>query len=187
MFKYIDVYNSLGTIVGLSALVMISMDHIYKSSNFLFKMGCIQSFYLFEILNILFGISKAKIFPTVLQLSSRLFIIWPICYSYNYTHITVRLMLLCWFISDTTRYLFYLSRNRLIKFLRYNLFLLLYPVGTFCEIILVSRTESTSIGIFKYFLRAIMLFYIPGFIFLFFHMLKRRKWTSKPENKKKKN
>lgn len=187
MLKYIDFYNSLGSVVGITAIVMISLNHFQKSEHFLFKMGCIQSFYLIEILNIFFGASKAKIFPTLLQLSSRLFVIWPICFSYNYTHVTVHLMLISWFISDTMRYFFYLSRNKILKFLRYNLFIVLYPIGTFCEIILVSRTENVATGLFKYFLRVIMLFYIPGFIFLFFHMLKRRKWTSKPEKNRKKD
>ncbi|KRH92562.1 Protein tyrosine phosphatase-like protein PTPLA (contains Pro instead of catalytic Arg) [Pseudoloma neurophilia] len=181
MLKYIDCYNSLGSLVGLSALLLITLENFYKTDNFLLKIGCLQTFYILELFNIIIGMSKAKIFPTILQLSSRLFIIWPICHRFQYTQGIVHLMLYCWFFSDTIRYLFYLSRNRFFKFLRYNLFLFFYPIGTYCEIVLVSRTESISIGLFKYLLRTIMLFYIPGFVFLFFHMLKRRKWTSKTE------
>lgn len=184
MLKYIHLYNMIGSIICLSALALLFFKHYVDAKKFLFKIGCFQTFFLIDIINIIFGKTRAKLFPSILQLSSRLFIIWLICYKNSYNHFTVHLMLFAWFISDFARYIFYFSRYKIFKTLRYNLFIFLYPIGTFCEIVLTSRTEYISTGIYKYFLRAIILSYIPGFIYLFFHMLKRRKST-KAERKRR--
>lgn len=186
MISYINFYNSVGSVIGVSALFLLLWNNFHIQKDFLLKMACIQSFYVIEIFNIFISASKAKIFPTVLQLSSRLFIIWTICYSHDILERMVYLMLFCWFTTDTVRYIFYLTRSGIFQFLRYNLFIFTYPVGTFCEIVLVSKTENISSGFFKYILRGIMLFYIPGFIFLFIHMLKRRSYAYKSSKNKKK-
>lgn len=187
MFKYINLYNFVGTIVSLLALFYILTCYFAPSTNFLFNVAVLQSFYLLELVNILLRMSKSRIFPTSLQLASRLFVSWFICYFYNNNNNTAYVMLFCWFFADSIRYLFYFSRNRILKFLRYNVFIVLYPLGTFCEIVLMSKVEKKSPDLLKYILRAIMLCYLPGFCFLYVHMIKRRRWTAKKNiiNKKK--
>ncbi|ELA48276.1 hypothetical protein VCUG_00317 [Vavraia culicis subsp. floridensis] len=179
MLKYINLYNLAGTLVGAFALSSIALNYFSKNMHFIFRIALCQSFYILEVLNILTNASKSRLFPTCMQLSSRLFIIWCICYRYGFADAVVHIMLLCWFVSDTVRYLFYFSRNGTVKFLRYNLFIVLYPLGTLCEIVLVSRVERACTGVLKYFLRVVMLCYIPGFSFLYVHMIRRRRWTDK--------
>jgi hypothetical protein len=36
-----------------------------------------------------------------------------------------------WAIADSVRYSYYLTKNEIIAFLRYNLFLILYPTGVY--------------------------------------------------------
>lgn len=186
MFKYINVYNLSGTLVSVFAL-LITLFSWPSNNEFALNVAFCQTFYLLEIINIFLGVSKSRIFPTSLQLSSRLFITWFICYWYNFNDITVRVMLTCWFLADATRYSFYFSRRQLVKFLRYNLFIVLYPLGTFCELVLLCRAEKVSSVFLTYFLRCLMLCYVPGFVFLYFHMIRRRKWTRKNVVLKKKS
>ncbi|EPR79691.1 hypothetical protein SLOPH_1721 [Spraguea lophii 42_110] len=176
---YIGVYNSMAIIVISFATVFSVLYYLWGDKKYLLYTALCQSFFGIEIINICAGMSRAKLLPTLMQLFSRNFIIWAVAYCHNFRSKELLIMLLSWFISDIIRYLFYFFRIRIFKALRYNLFLVLYPLGTLIEIYLLSKIDMLHKGIISVFIRILILLYFPGFLFLYIHMLSRRKYTMK--------
>ena len=111
---------------------------------------------------------------TAIQIASRLFILWGVLYMYPEVKVNgmfVNMMFISWCLADITRYLFYFLNTFtrapfFLTFLRYNLFLLLYPTG-----ILV-----------KYFFPYLTIL-LKGEVTLLWHSLayaSRRPWISFP-------
>jgi len=89
-------------------------------------------------------------------------------------------MLLAWSITEVVRYsyfVFVLSGTgvpRLWTWLRYNTFLVLYPLGVASECWLVWRASWASGNWVRYVLWGVLGVYGPGIWVLFGHMLKQR-------------
>lgn len=184
MNKYITFYNFLGTTICFLALYFTFK--LFSDSNSQTNLvinyrnvGFCQTFFLLEIVNILIGKSNSGILVTFAQLASRLFISWVVCFAYNLPSKNMNvLMFSSWYLSDLIRYFYYLTRFSIFKHLRYTLFLVTYPMGTFIEmygIYLLSRVFSEKMNCVSIFLCLIMFIYIPGFVFLYTHMLKQRR------------
>ena len=96
-----------------------------------------------------------------------------------------------WSIADANRYLYYLYKNSEITgFLRYNSFLVLYPLGGVAETLIFTDYFARHPDLnqyYYYFLRFVNACIIVGVIVLYKYMLNaRRKWLkSKSEAKKK--
>ncbi|RXN15472.1 very-long-chain (3R)-3-hydroxyacyl- dehydratase 1 [Labeo rohita] len=109
---------------------------------------------------------------------------------------SVILFVVVWTITEITRYSFYTFNllNHLpyfIKWARYNLFIVMYPLGVIGELLTihaalpyVRRSGMYSLRLpnkynvsfdYYYFLIIVMLSYIPLFPQLFFHMLRQRR------------
>lgn len=179
MSIYIKSYNLLGIIVCIYALYLTGVNT--RTHDETFGILLCQAFFLFEIINIYLKKSNSKLFPTMLQLASRVFIL-GICLNIKYTpYFTV--MCLAWYVTDLIRYCYYLSRNNVFKWLRYNMFIALYPIGVGMELKIVSYLLDYAV--WRYFVIAIFMAYIPGFGFLYFHMLKQRRSISIKRVKKR--
>ncbi|KAG8573744.1 hypothetical protein GDO81_012528 [Engystomops pustulosus] len=109
---------------------------------------------------------------------------------------SVLLFLVVWTVTEITRYSYY-TFNLLnilpyfIKWARYNLFIVLYPLGVAGELLTiyaalpyVRKTGMYSLRLpnkynvsfdYYYFLIAVMCFYVPLFPQLYFHMLRQRR------------
>jgi very-long-chain (3R)-3-hydroxyacyl-CoA dehydratase len=88
-------------------------------------------------------------------------------------------VVIVWSIADVNRYLYYLYKsNPITGFLRYNSFLILYPLGavaeTFCFSDYINRHPDIS-DMTYYGLRFVNGCIILGVIILYSHMLKGRK------------
>ena len=104
-----------------------------------------QSLAALEILHSLLGLVRSPVLTTALQVSSRLFIVWGIAHIAPPAQTTVGFMLaaLSWATVEPPRYLYY-TLNLLypspaslpypLTYLRYSLFLLLYPTGITGEV-----------------------------------------------------
>lgn len=83
-----------------------------------------------------------------------------------------------WSIADINRYLYYLFKNNaLTAFLRYNSFLVLYPIGGFAEMVVINnyiKRHPELDDIYIYMIRAIQAMIITGVVVLYIHMLKAR-------------
>jgi hypothetical protein len=94
----------------------------------IFIMRVAQSLAGLEILYVLAGVTKGSLLPTLLQFLGRI----VVALFYFRPHVPALLsilVLLPWAIADLVRYAFYLRRGKIITFLRYNLFIVLYPIG----------------------------------------------------------
>lgn len=179
MSVYIKVYNFFGILVSLLALYF-TFTNIFTHSKPLHILLC-QSFFLLEIVNIRRKVSNSKLLPTLLQLSSRIFILVIALFLRYSTSFTI--MCVSWYLSDFIRYCYYFSRNRFFKWMRYNFFIALYPVGVGMEMKLVGELLRHEIGWFV----AVTIFmaYIPGFAFLYYHMIKQRRFANRTRVKKR--
>jgi very-long-chain (3R)-3-hydroxyacyl-CoA dehydratase len=83
-------------------------------------------------------------------------------------------MLLAWSFTEVVRYSYFVFNlsgvgvPKLWTWLRYNTFLVLYPLGVACG------PAGKVNELYAYGLYAILAIYVPGFYVLFTHMLKQR-------------
>ncbi|CAM2100624.1 very-long-chain (3R)-3-hydroxyacyl-CoA dehydratase 2 [Caretta caretta] len=164
---------------------------------------------LLEILHCAFGIVPSSVVLTAFQVMSRVFLTWAVTHSVKevQNEDSVLLFVVAWTISEIIRYSFYTFSllnhlPYLIKWARYTLFIVLYPMGVSGELLtiyaalpFVRQAGLYSISLpnkynfsFDYytFLILVMISYIPIFPQLYFHMLhQRRKVLSYTEEHKK--
>ncbi|NWY00560.1 HACD2 dehydratase, partial [Nothoprocta ornata] len=155
------------------------------------------------------GIVPSSVVLTAFQVMSRVFLTWAVTHSVKevQTEDSVLLFVVAWTITEIIRYSFYTFSllnhlPYLIKWARYTLFIVLYPMGVSGELLtiyaalpFVRQSGLYSISLpnkynfsFDYytFLILIMISYIPIFPQLYFHMLhQRRKVLSHIEEHKK--
>ncbi|XP_074884906.1 very-long-chain (3R)-3-hydroxyacyl-CoA dehydratase 2 isoform X3 [Buteo buteo] len=156
-----------------------------------------------------FGIVPSSVVLTAFQVMSRVFLTWAVTHSVKevQTEDSVLLFVVAWTITEIIRYSFYTFSllnhlPYLIKWARYTLFIILYPMGVSGELLtiyaalpFVRQSGLYSISLpnkynfsFDYytFLILVMISYIPIFPQLYFHMLhQRRKVLSHTEEHKK--
>ncbi|KAL7651209.1 hypothetical protein ACMYSQ_010947 [Aspergillus niger] len=97
-----------------------------------------QTIAILEILHASLGLTRSPIFTTFTQIFARSVQVWAINYAYPETTSpspAYKYMLLAWSFADAIRYSYFavLSAGApvpsLLRWLRYSLFLILYPVG----------------------------------------------------------
>jgi very-long-chain (3R)-3-hydroxyacyl-CoA dehydratase len=105
----------------------------------------VQSLAILEIFHALFGWVNSNPMTNAIQVGSRLVVIWVAgeMVRVGDKHWSYGVMAAAWAISDIIRYIYYATnlvniQIPLIKDLRYNLFLILYPIGTACEVMLLN-------------------------------------------------
>ncbi|ELK23348.1 3-hydroxyacyl-CoA dehydratase 2 [Myotis davidii] len=164
---------------------------------------------IFQILHCAIGIVPSSVVLTSFQVMSRVFLIWAVTHSVKevQSEDSVLLFVIAWTITEIIRYSFYTFSllnhlPYLIKWARYTLFIVLYPMGVSGELLtiyaalpFVRQAGLYSISLpnkynfsFDYyaFLILIMISYIPLFPQLYFHMIhQRRKVLSHTEEHKK--
>jgi hypothetical protein len=88
-------------------------------------------------------------------------------------------MATCWAIADLTKYLHYLFKNTLTTLFRYNLFIILYPLGVWGEMRVINdyikrNAETITINEINL-IRFIQLLIIVGTVFLYIYLLQSRR------------
>lgn len=160
----------------------------YKNTQYFLTIT--QSLAIIEIFNSLFKIVRSPLITTAAQVSSRLLIVigsfqlstTPISSVIGYEYITLSL---AWSITEVVRYFFYAFnlvniQPKVLLFLRYNMFPVLYPMGVSSELIILYKTVQINDNqVLKLIYIASMLAYVPGFPVLFSHMWVQRKKAMK--------
>ncbi|KAL3232496.1 hypothetical protein RNJ44_04412 [Nakaseomyces bracarensis] len=207
IFSYLPLYNLLSAIGwGYILYSVVRYYPVNGQPKFFFDTKKVVTFIQFgaviEIINSLFGIVRSPLLTTVAQVLSRLVLVIGVFYyipeapnAHGFIYIT---LLLAWSITEIVRYLFYfftLTSSRgaptFLVYLRYNLFLVLYPTGVASELLIIysalpyAEAKYSAFG--KYFFIAVMLTYIPGLPMLFLHMLAQRKKIMKQLKSKNKS
>lgn len=159
----------------------------YSTSNWVTVIQCGA---IIEIYNSLVGNVKSPVMTTIMQVASRLLLVVGIFqvlpYSpgnFNWSYITLSI---AWSVTEIIRYYYYaaniLSKGNppvLLTWLRYNTFIILYPmgIGSECYIIFLSLEEAFySVGKwYMIFLILCLAAYVPGSFVLYTYMMKQRK------------
>ncbi|MBT3583833.1 MAG: hypothetical protein HN509_02920 [Halobacteriovoraceae bacterium] len=137
----------------------------------------VQSLALLEILHVLLGLVKSSIFFTNIQVLGRLLyacFLFSICrdlFPEDWIYLTC---ILAWSMADTVRSLYYLTKNKVTGFLRYNLFLILYPIGQLIEFLCCWIIIFKGNHPIRFLLIPLALSYFVLGKNIFVHMLDRR-------------
>uniref|UniRef100_A0ACD5VBP1 Uncharacterized protein n=1 Tax=Avena sativa TaxID=4498 RepID=A0ACD5VBP1_AVESA len=146
-----------------------------------------QTLAVIEILHSVLGLVRSPVSATLAQIFGRMYVTWAILWSSPeaQSHILVTSLMLSWSITEVIRYPFFGMRETFgfapswLVWLRYNTFLVLYPIGMLSEVglIFVAMPSMKTSG--RYYLHyattAILPLYVPGFPYLYRYMIARRK------------
>lgn len=136
MDKVINIANLIGwsyllTKVGFSVLT----DHqSYANSDISLDLNLLRAIQLFQILDIvliIIGKSKGSILGSFFQILGRNIV--TLIFMQSESHkLKFAIVLIIWSIAEVNRYLYYIFKTNFITgLLRYNLFLVLYPIGVY--------------------------------------------------------
>ncbi|KAH9411341.1 tyrosine phosphatase-like protein [Ordospora pajunii] len=184
--SYIKAYNMLGLLVSMFSLLAGLRFYATMNTSYLKAMGILQSFFIMEIANICTKKSNARYLPTVMQVVSQLLMIWIVFWYYKIINWSFPVIISCWCLSNMIRYIFYIFRTHTIGIIRYNLFLLTSPTGFFLEMYCLKMLYDSSGRVISYAVAMSALAYAPGFMFIFSHMLRQRRWSKKTRASKHK-
>ncbi|PWY72866.1 PTPLA-domain-containing protein [Aspergillus eucalypticola CBS 122712] len=146
-----------------------------------------QTIAILEILHAALGLTRSPIFTTFTQIFARSVQVWAINYAYPETtssSLAYKYMLPAWSFADAIRYSYFavLSAGApvpgLLRWLRYSLFLILYPIGIGSEWWLMFRALRVTNSIPVQALYVFFLFlYGPGSPMMYSYMVKQRRKT----------
>lgn len=198
--RYLVAYNSLEAAlwaVILTRLIIAGQSYTYSEAHDEVStlILWVQTSAVLEILHVALGLVQSPLLTTIMQVFSRLLLVWGIDYLFPYITRTSGAyvsMVIAWSITEVLRYAYYAINLQgqvpdVLMWLRYTLFYVLYPIGagSECWLIYLSLDEAYRLHPFyKYFLQAILVTYIPGFYFLYTYMIKQRKRMFKRQGKK---
>eukprot|EP00274_Cyanoptyche_gloeocystis_P007642 CAMPEP_0196661002 /NCGR_PEP_ID=MMETSP1086-20130531/42138_1 /TAXON_ID=77921 /ORGANISM="Cyanoptyche gloeocystis , Strain SAG4.97" /LENGTH=204 /DNA_ID=CAMNT_0041995687 /DNA_START=94 /DNA_END=708 /DNA_ORIENTATION=- len=193
-------------------LIASNLDKVQKPESF--WTSCEKAIKIFQTLSILevfhsvLGLVKSPTLPTALQVAGRMTVLWLVADLAAETRDTpfLSMMLISWSLVEVPRYSYYAlnlvgKTPYAILWLRYSLFLLLYPFGIAGEIgvILKALPYIRAHDVFKislpnsanfsfdyyYFLLFALIAYLPAGPFMYRHMIhQRRKYLSSIPKKK---
>ncbi|XP_077274197.1 3-hydroxyacyl-CoA dehydratase 1 [Temnothorax americanus] len=160
-----------------------------------------QNAALLEIMHAALGLVRSNVVVTTFQVFSRVMLVVGVILATPYTYAAASpgllLALIAWSITEIIRYFYYFANiigivPHLLVWLRYTLFVILYPLGVTGELLCFyaavryasANPDSWSYILpnkwnftfsYLYFLISIMLLYIPGFPHLYMHMFAQRR------------
>lgn len=166
--------------------------------NIRLSMLVFQTAALLEVLHSALGLVSSGVMTTLMQVYSRVFIVWAIVEGVSGASENIGLLLVCfaWGITEVVRYSYYFcalldSIPYFLQWCRYTFFFVLYPLGVLGEMLLyfaslpvirarhqwsLSLPNNANISFsFYYFLIFTMLLYIPLFPQLYGHMIRQRR------------
>ncbi|KAI5209697.1 hypothetical protein AUEXF2481DRAFT_30461 [Aureobasidium subglaciale EXF-2481] len=189
---YLVLYNAVSTILWgtiLGRVLLIASVHgtkyVYPGVGEFAKWT--QTLALLEVVHAAVGIVRAPLLTTLMQVASRILLIWGIVHPFPNTVAYSPIyssMLVAWSVTEVIRYSYFAinlstgSVPGIWLWLRYNTFFVLYPLGISSECALVWKAATGPAGQYtgvKEALFAILLIYVPGSYILFTHMMAQRR------------
>ncbi|KIM83383.1 hypothetical protein PILCRDRAFT_441686 [Piloderma croceum F 1598] len=144
----------------------------------------VQTLAVLEIVHVLLGFVKSAIQTTVMQVFSRLALVWYIAENFEVARNNplYSSMVLAWSVTEIIRYSFYaISLFTQVPYpllyLRYTTFYILYPIGAGSEAFLIYSTllSGSSWTLGDYFRGTLFLVWWPSLYILYTHMIKQRR------------
>merc|ERR1719273_362190 len=141
---------------------------------------------LLEIVHAFLGLVPSSVLVTFVQVMSRIFLVWV--YSNNclqsQIHWSLYLMIGSWSTVEMPRYLFYALKSSAQKvpfwifWLRYSLFVILYPTGITGEVFQIWNSLSCytdTFSVVRIFSFLLLSLYVPGSPFMVGKMFSQRR------------
>lgn len=190
---YLLLYNAVQIALWSLSLLLLGVWALTKPDKVDLYICMAQSVMILDIVHVAVGLTRGGLLTTTLQILSRLVVVWFAVHdsrttiatrSYPWANLCFILMYSSWALAEIIRYSYYLTKNRppnWLKWLRYNAFSLLYPVGVLAgevPIIYLARMVYQPYHAFWLGYSIVLLLYVPGFPVLFLHMVKQRKRAS---------
>lgn len=170
----------------------------------------VQSLAALEILHVLFGFVRSPLPTTVVQVSSRLILVWGIVERFPNTHSSpvYTTMILAWALTEVPRYAYYALSlagcgvPSWLTWMRYSTFYVLYPIGAGSEaLVMLSTISEWSNGKWAawstedWVKAGLVAIWVPGLWVMYSHMMrmrrkvlgvgKGRKLGAKPKDRRK--
>uniref|UniRef100_A0A0M3K3X2 Very-long-chain (3R)-3-hydroxyacyl-CoA dehydratase n=1 Tax=Anisakis simplex TaxID=6269 RepID=A0A0M3K3X2_ANISI len=182
------------TLLGL--ISGMSYSKIYESVEL--ELQIFQTAAILEIVHAAIGIVRSPVGTTAIQVFSRVTVVWMVLYKVVSARdsIGVPMLLLAWSITEVVRYSYYAlslinSVPRLLVWMRYTFFIILYPMGASGEVFTmfaalpevalrkhftIEMPNAANVTFsFWWYLIGLILFYVPGFPQMYFYMFGQRK------------
>jgi len=175
---YLILYNAASAVAWATILGRVAVVAGWKGAPFVPLVvdnfaRITQTFAVMEVLHALTGVVPAPVFTTVMQVASRLFLMWGVCFPFPQlnTNVFYSTMLVAWSLTEVMRYSYFALKQidavpAWLHWLRYSAFLVLYPVGISSE---VAMTLSAIWGPadelsswYTFALTAVLALYGPG-------------------------
>lgn len=154
----------------------------------------VQTGALMEIVHSLIGVVPSPVFTVAMQVSSRILLVWGITrpYADAQAHWSLYQMAISWGLVEVPRYLFYVRAQfsgempYALFWLRYSLFMVLYPTGISGEwmqmLFSLKGSEASSPVWYRYTLLIMYVLYVLGGPFMIMNMWGNRKSSFKKRN-----
>ena len=219
--RYLFYYNGINlvlwSVITFRAVFLIptltAHDKLHGLHEALFPLlKWTQTLALLEILHSIVGLVRANPLTTVMQVASRLLVVWGVVgmfpqivvYKNTFGRMTAGSVgapiafagiLVAWGVTECIRYGFFVYKEGVsprvtpwLTWLRYNTFFVLYPLGISSECWLIycalaPAGKNKKLKGLDLAFKAILLFYIPGSYVLYTHMMSQRRKIMKGKGK----
>ncbi|RFU28841.1 hypothetical protein B7463_g7486, partial [Scytalidium lignicola] len=188
--QYLILYNFVSSLlwfIVLGRVVMlvplVGFKNVYGGVGEFTKWT--QTLALMEVIHSAVGIVRAPISTTLMQVSSRILLVWGIVDQFPYLAQSpgYSSMLIAWSITEVIRYSFFVLTlsgfsPAISTWLRYNTFFVLYPLGISSECWMIYKAIKPASKLreeYAWALYAILAIYIPGSYILYTHMMAQRR------------
>ncbi|KAL2164361.1 hypothetical protein VTH06DRAFT_3577 [Thermothelomyces fergusii] len=195
---YLILYNAASAVAWAAILGRVAVVLWWKGAPFVPLVvdnfaRITQTFAIMEVFHALTGVVPAPFFTTAMQVASRLFLVWAVCWPFPQLNASTfySSMLIAWSLSEIIRYSYFALKQvdavpAWLHWLRYSAFLVLYPVGISSEVAMTLQAlwgpAADLVAWYPYALTAVLLSYAPGSVILYGHMLKQRRRYLGPGN-----
>ncbi|PYI07472.1 PTPLA-domain-containing protein [Aspergillus sclerotiicarbonarius CBS 121057] len=188
---YLLTYNTINTFLWLRILVPILLSPLQSPQTTYTTLEpwtrWTQTLAILEILHSASGLTRSPIFTTFTQIFARSVQVWAINYAFpTITSLSpaYKAMLFAWSVADTIRYSYFVVLISgfpvpgALRWLRYSLFLILYPIGIGSEWWLMFKaTIATEYWAVKALYVFFLGLYGPGSVMMYSYMVRQRRKT----------
>uniref|UniRef100_A0A0X3Q0W9 Very-long-chain (3R)-3-hydroxyacyl-CoA dehydratase n=2 Tax=Schistocephalus solidus TaxID=70667 RepID=A0A0X3Q0W9_SCHSO len=146
---YLLLYN-LVQAFGWGYILYLELLSSARSGDVGYFLQIFQTLALLEVFHACFRLVRSSPLTTIIQLSSRIFVVWAVLYLYPEVKVhskVFKMMVVSWCLAEITRYCYYFACLLFkppfsLTYLRYSLFMILYPTGILGELLLILLSLS---------------------------------------------
>ncbi|KAL9633256.1 MAG: hypothetical protein Q9204_003470 [Flavoplaca sp. TL-2023a] len=198
--EYLTAYNAICALLWLSVfgrtvviLPITAVESVYEAAGDFTKWT--QTVAILEILHSAFGLVRSPLPTTILQVASRIVLVWAVVDqspAATSTSPFYSSMLIAWSATEVVRYSYFVLNLRgsvpaFMTWLRYNMFYVLYPIGITSEAVLVWKASEAAREPWRFVGWGVLGLYVPGSYVLYTYMIAQRRKIMKGKQAEKRN